>query len=181
MKKVTIFTKTKEYFVNLYSKNKKMFFAVIAVVVLILVSVPSMFFVKDKQVKETESDKKTTISYDSYASGLETKIEALLNNLNSISNVEAFVMLESSPIKHYLMELEKSQNSASGEVIKETIVFEKDGSSTKPVETYVEMPKIAGVLIVVNKIDASTKLAIINSLSVVLNVDSSCISILQEK
>ena len=36
------------------------------------------------------------------------------------------------------------------------------------------------VLIVLNKISASTKLSIINSISVVLNIDASCISILQE-
>ena len=63
----------------------------------------------------------------------------------------------------------------------ETVVFEKNGSSSNPIVVATIAPKISGVLIVVNKIQASTKLSIINSVSIVLNVPESCITILQEQ
>ena len=181
MQKNAILIKIKEFFIKFYSGNKKMFFTVIALVLILVVSLLSMFSSKKKQNMSSEKGTSSTVSYDSYASEIENKIESMLCGLKSVSEVQAFVMLETSPIKNYLTETEKQTSDSSGESVKETVVFEKDGSVQKPVETFVAMPKITGVLIVVNKIDASTKVAITNALAVVLNVSESSISILQEK
>ena len=47
-----------------------------------------------------------------------------------------------------------------------TVVFEKNGSISTPVVITTLMPKVKGVLIITNKINASTKISIINSISV---------------
>ena len=92
-------------------------------------------------------------------------------------------MVDSTPKIEYLTEKseEISGDSANkNSVVSESVVFEKNGSISTPVVVTTIMPKVTGVLIVTNQINNSTKLSIISSVSTVLNIDKSCISLLQE-
>ena len=181
MQKMRFIESFKEKFMSFYAKNKKMFFAIVALLIVLLFSFGTMFFSDKKTTSKLADNRGEYVSYDDYSAKIENKIEQLLSGVKSISKVDVFVMIETTPVKNYLKEIEKQTTESGGEIVKESIVFEKNNSTTLPIETFVTLPKITGVLIVTNKIDASTKLAITNALAVVLNVDESCISILQEK
>jgi len=88
-------------------------------------------------------------------------------------------MVDSSEKYIYLTQSENTKSGES-EVVKEEVVYEKNGSSQSPIKVMTEYPKVTGVMIVTNKIDVSTKISIQNAIAGVLNIDSSCIFILQD-
>ncbi len=182
MKNMAIFAKIKQFFVKLYSSNKKLFVLLVAMVLVVVLAIPSLFLGtknSDKTKTKTES-----LSVDNYAQSVENKLENMIILLDAVKEVDVFVMVDSSPKKYFLTETEisKTTNGESvSETKKETIVFEKDGSESHPIEQYISMPKITGVLVFLNKIDSSTKVSVISAISVVLNIDQSCISILQDR
>ena len=107
----------------------------------------------------------------------------MLLEINEVTSASVMVMVESSPKIEYLTEREedvKTDEKGSSSVVSTTVVFEKNGSVNTPIVVTTIMPKVTGVFIVLNKISPSTKISIINSISIVLNIDSKCISILQE-
>lgn len=183
MKNFELFSSVKEKILILKSKNKKAFYGVILGVFIVCLIVILIFPTTKTNTNENTSKSSNNTSISSYASGVEEKIENMLINIDSIKKVSAFVMIESSPTYTYLMDTEETttkNGDSSTTMSSSSVVFEKDGSISKPIIVSTIMPKITGVLIVTNKINASTKLNIINSISIVLNIDVSCISILQE-
>ena len=183
MKKFNFIEKFKNNLKNLFLTNKKLFFtSVFAVVALVCVAVFS--FVSDKKTTEVKDKNISEISISDYSQKIENKIIDMLSKIDEVKSVSAFVMVDSTPLVKYLTEVEETQTpSDKGTHVSktETVVFEKNGSSSTPIVVATSAPKISGVLIVVNKIQASTKLSIINSVSIVLNVPESCITILQEQ
>ena len=168
---------------SFYKKDKKLFisFAVCFIVFVVLI-VSTMLDIKKKKTVVSEKTTSTSIVKD-YATNIENKLEILISKLDSIKTVSVMVMIESSPTITYLTErTEKIENKDNNSVseISTTVVFEKNGSISTPIVVTTINPKITGVLIVTNKISASTKTAIINSVSNVLNIGESCISLLQE-
>lgn len=183
MQKFNIIEKIKCFFTKFYKTNKKLFMVVVVLVVMVFCGLISMFSSKSNK-SNSAIQNSSNASVDGYAELIEGKIENILSSLSVVDDVDAFVMLESSVITNYLIEKEQTittNGSSTTESLSETVVLEKDGSSQSPVIVSTTLPKILGVLIYVNKIDSSTKVAIINALSVVLNVDESCISILQDR
>lgn len=183
MQKHSIFIKIKQFFVKFYTTNKKLFFIFIGLCVVVIGGFCSIVVKENRAVTNNTKTQIETQSSD-YASSIENKIKKVLNSLDAIKKVDVFVMVDSSQKNEYLTETETVKNLMGGtetETKKETIVFEKDGSKSSPVVVSKVNPKITGVLICINKIDASTKVSILNSLATVLNIDSSCISILQDR
>ena len=164
------------------TKNKKMTKIVISFLFLLIVIclfLPSFSLTKKEEQK---SDDKV-ISISEYSSSIENKLSQMLNSLDEISKVSVMVMVESTPKIEYLTEFEEStQTNEKGELTTKssTVVFSKDGSVSTPITITTIMPKVCGVLIITNKINPATKLNIIKSVSIVLNIDESSISILQE-
>ena len=182
MKLSKYFAKIKEFLESAYKKNKKLFFVTIALVFIVVASAWYVFANKSTTSKTTKISS-SGVSVDSYASSVEQKLESKLLNMKNVSSVEVFVMIESTPIKNYLTEqevVEITNSAGTTTTTTTTVVYEKDGSATSPIEVSTQLPKITGVLIFLNKIDASTKLSITNAVACVLNVESSCISILQD-
>ena len=179
MKNIAIFLKIKE----LYLKNKKMFFASVILVVLILI----VLFYPFNKSQNDDNNSQILVEdsgLNSYSKTLETKIKNMLLKLSSIDRVDVMVILNSSVVNNFLTQKEstKTSNSAGDSIVeKEEIVFEKNGSTQKPVLISVSYPKVLSVMVVINNVDASTKLSIKNALSGVLNIDSSCIFILQDR
>ena len=183
MKKLD-FTKIKERIKGLYKNNRKIFFACIIMLALGLALLINSFFLSSKTTKKETTNKNLQVSVTDYASSLENKLVGILLEMESVTKASAFVMVESTPKIEYLTESENvtTTNSAgvSSSTISTTVVFEKNGSISTPVAVTTVMPKVTGVLIVINGVSSSTKYNIIRAISVVLNVDESSISILQE-
>jgi len=182
MKIKVIFAKIKEFLKGSYEKNKKLFIVSLALVLIVLVSGYFVFFGEKKADEKTLEDEQVVVG--EYASKVENKIESLLLNLKQIDKVEVVVMVDSSPEKVYLTETETveiSNQSGTTTTTTTKVVYKKEGSISSPIEIKIVYPKIKGVLIFINKVDASTKLAIANSVASVLNIESSCINILQDR
>ena len=171
-------TKIKE----LSTKNKKTFFISVVLLVAFIFLIITIAF--SGSGKKSETSKTTNqISVSEYASNIEKKLVDIISKLESVKDVSVFVMVDSTPKIEYLTEKseEISGDSANkNSVVSESVVFEKNGSISTPVVVTTIMPKVTGVLIVTNQINNSTKLSIISSVSTVLNIDKSCISLLQE-
>lgn len=184
MKIKTIFKGFKDKICTFYKKDKKIFIAISVCSVILLglfVSLIAEFNGEKTKTKSKTSSSSNNVS--NYASNIESKLENLIIKLDSVKSVSVLVMVESTPKVTYLTEtaekIEQKDNNSISETTT-TVVFEKNGSASTPVIVTTINPKITGVLIVTNKISASTKLSIINSVSTVLNIDESCISLLQE-
>jgi len=172
---INIFIKIKEKTKELFSKNKKLFFVSLA---LLFVLMALFLFPKNKT--NSVSTKTNSISnLNSYIGQMESKIQNMLLRLSSIKNAEVLLIVDGSEQKEYLTQKEASINGDI-KTEKEEVVFEKNGSSQVPIEICVHYPKIKSVLIVLNKTDASTKNSIRNAVAGVLNIDQSCIFILQD-
>ena len=182
MKIMSIFSKIKNFFIKIYKDNKKLFFVFMALILFVVVGF--IFSLKTKLDGSKQKIGADVVSTNTYSKSVEDKIKNILLSMDCVKTVDVFVMVESSPITNYLTQTEVivvSNQNNSTETRKEEIVLEKNGSISSPVETYVTYPKVSGVLIFLNKIDSSTKLAIKNALSVVLNIDAASISILQNR
>lgn len=181
MKFFAFFKNFKEKFKSVFSlKNRKNLFLIIGLIFGVLLLLIS-FFIPTKTKKA--DNERIEVSISDYSSSIETKLQQMLLEINEVSSASVMVMVESSPKIEYLIEKEeeiKSDEKGSSSTISTTVVFEKNGSVSTPVVVTTIMPKVTGVFIVLNKISPSTKISIINSISVVLNIDAKCISILQE-
>ena len=180
-----VFLNFKDKICSFYKKDKKIFISICVCLIIFFALIISTFVDINKNKKVVSTKKiETTISVSDYATNIENKLESLLSKLDSIKTVSVMVMVESSPQVTYLTEsttkTETKENNSVSE-ISTIVVIEKNGSISTPVVVTTINPKITGVLIVTNKINATTKLAIINSVSNVLNISESCISLLQEK
>jgi stage III sporulation protein AG len=176
-----IIKKLKNNFLNFFSRNKKLTILVVVLVSAFLFSVifyPSNGTNNDDGVKNESSQKVESVDYPSQ---LESKIKSMLMNISEISKVDVMVVCESSEIYEFLKNHEESKTDGGSSTIRDEVVYQKDGSNSMPIVISSKMPKIVGVWIIVNSISPSTKLAITNSIKSVLNLDESCISILQER
>ena len=155
--------------------------------IILLIGVIVFYFVistNSNLKNNNRTDEKVEVTTSDYADSIEKKLESMLIKIDEINSVSIMVLVESTPKIEYLTESKIEQSSdekGSSSTTSTTVVFQKDGSVSTPVVVTTIMPKISGVLIVVNQISASTKLSIINSICVVLNIEESCISILQER
>ncbi len=186
MKKFNFYQNLKSKVVELYKKNKKLFICTLSLIVVLVFLLFSVVFSGGKKADDNKkkSSINSTISVSDYALGIETKLKDMILTLDSVKEASVFVMIDSTPTIKYLTEVKnetKTQENSTNSTMSETVVFEKNGSVSTPVVVTTIMPKVTGVLIVTNKTDALTKISIINSVSIVLNVDESCISILQER
>lgn len=183
MEKNNIFKKFFDGSKKLFNANKKLFIASIFLIVMVIAIFVSTFFSGSKK-KESVNQTEANVSISDYSKTIESKLTSMILSVESVTKVSVFVMVEASAEVKYLTETQtqKSTNSSgtTTETISTTVVFEKNGSVSTPVVVTTLVPKVTGVMIVTNKISPSTKVGIINALSVVLNIDSSRICILQE-
>ncbi len=180
------FKDIKSKIVNAYKSNKKIFVACVCLIVVALFLVISIFakgLSPSSSKKSNTSTNTNSVSITEYTAMVENKINNMLLSIEDVKKVSTFVMVESTPKIEYLTEKQDSTTTNSNNTVtssSSSVVFEKNGSISTPVVVTTLMPKVTGVFVVINEVSASTKYNIIHSLSVVLNVDESCISILQE-
>ena len=162
-------------------KGNKKNSLIAAVLILVVVFIFAILFFSGKSDKQ-----KTTadISADNYSLLLEQKLENMLLGVSEINSVDVFVMVKGSVKSNYLMETTETENSngnSSTKTISTKVVYKKLNGETLPIIVSTTYPEILGVMIVINKVSAATKISIKNSISIVLNIPENCISILQEK
>lgn len=181
MKNFAFLNKFKNGLKDFFCKGKKKNILLVLGVVLAIIMLVISYLIPKKSA-ETKKES-SSVSITDYSSSVESKLENMLLKIDEINSVSVMVMVYSTPKIEYLTETEgesKTTEKESSITNSTTVVFEKDGSVSTPVVVTTIMPKVTGVLVVLNKISASTKISIINSISIVLNIDSTCISILQE-
>lgn len=183
MKKIKFISNITDTVKSLFKKNKKLFFLTIALIFIMLAVFVSTFFTSKNNSSSKNNTSVSTGILD-YTNSVENKLESMLLSLSGISSASVFVMVEATPTVTYLTETEEvTTTNASGSSTTTkttTVVFEKDGSILTPITVTTILPKVTGVMVVLNKFSPSTKLNITNAIATVLNIDVSCISILQE-
>lgn len=181
MKNFAFFSKIFTILKQIISDKKKRVLLVFVFIVVFTFCCIPILSNKSKTTKDVEQTESVSVS--SYSENLENKLETMLSKVSEINSVSVMVLVESTPKIEYLTETEETispNQNGSASTKSTTVVFEKNGSVSTPVVVTTLMPKVTGVLIVVNQVSASTKHSIINSVSVVLNIDAASISILQE-
>lgn len=152
-----------------------------AILILIVIFIFATLFFSGKFNKQNTS---TDVSADNYSAVLEQKLETMLLSVSEINSADVFVMVNGSVKTNYLMETTESENTNgnnSTKTISTKVVYKKSNGETSPIIVSTTYPEIVGVMIVTNRVSAATKIAIKNSISVVLNIPEERISILQEK
>lgn len=181
MKLGEIIKSIKNRFSNLIPKNKKTL--ILCAVLVVTIALSLVFFpnkTSDNSSHKNESNDSVANSA-SYSEMVERKIKSMLLSIAEVTNAEVMVVCESTEIYEYLMNRDETKGDNNSSTIREEVAFEKDGSNSTPIIISSKMPKILGVWIIINEVAPSTKLAITNSIESVLNIDKSCISILQER
>ena len=168
---------------KIFGKNKK--FVYLAIILVVLVCLCVFVFPKnDKSAIEEINKTETIISNSSkYEVEIEQKIKQMLLAVSEIKTANVMVVCDSTESVEYLKnrtETTTGSGDSSSKTTTEEVVYEKNGSNSSAIVVSKTMPKIIGVWIVINSISPSTKLAITNSISSVLNINESSISILQE-
>lgn len=182
MKKSNVFSNLKSKIVGGFQKNKKLF---ILTTILIFVLIVSLFFYPKSNKKETDSSDKTEplaeTSVSDYAGEIESKLKQMLLSIDEVKSANVMVLCESTVINDYLKDKTETKNADGSSSYSEETAYEKNGSNSSPIIISSKMPKIVGVWVIINEVSPSTKLAITNSISSVLNLSETSISILQER
>lgn len=181
MKIKNLIASLKSKFVLVFGKNKKLWSFVLIGIMLVAVCV----FLLPNDSKKEDSQKIDTsfnLASKEYKEALELKLKQILLAVDEVESASVMVVCDESEKYVYLKNITETSSGAgegSSKTTSEEVVYEKSGSNSAPILVSKVMPKIVGVLIVINSVSPSTKLAITNSVASVLNIDESRISILQ--
>lgn len=162
-------------------KNKKIFTLIVILIALVCLCV-FVFPSSDKKEQRVEIENQTSFNSESYEIEIENKLKQMLLSISEINEANVMVVCDSTESVEYLKNRSETTSGSGDNVSKtitEDVVYEKNGSNSSAIIISKTMPKILGVWIVINEVSPSTKLAIINSICSVLNIDESSISILQ--
>ncbi len=171
--------KFKEVFENL-SKSKKNLVLIICSVLAVILLIVSEFVTTDK--KESELDVKTGVSSAEYIENQEEKLQSLLETIDGAGNVEVMITLESCYENVYLKDSSlktESKEEDFKEEQEETYIMAKTGSNTQDgVIIKVYEPVVKGVAVVAEGGgNENIKMAIIETVSAVFNINSTNISV----
>ncbi len=171
--------KFKEVFENI-SKSKKNLVLIICSVLAVVLLIVSEFAASDK--KESELDVKTGVSSAEYIENQEEKLQSLLETIDGAGNVEVMITLESCYENVYLKDSSLKTESTEEdfkEEQEETYIMAKTGSNTQDgVIIKVYEPVVKGVAVVAEGGgNENIKMAIIETVSAVFNINSTNISV----
>ena len=171
--------KLKEVFIE-FSKNKKNIVLLVCAVLALLLLVVSEF----TNNESTEKNEKTSsyVSSASYIEEQEEKLKELLETIDGAGQVEVMITLESCYENVYLKDKNLKTESGNGdfkEESDETYIMAKTSSNTQEgVIIKVYEPVVKGVAVVATGGDSEkVKMAIIETVSAVFNIDSTNISV----
>ena len=161
------------------SKKIKLIIASVLFIVVLLIFFSSWFTTKEPT---TQSYQNTIVSSKSYAEITEDRLKRVLLSINGVSSVEVFIYVSSTEEVVYLTDKEIESSSNKSEVVKQTTVFNKDGSSSSAIVVVTKYPKIEGVMIVIGGGEyTKLKLKIIDAVSCILSIAPTNIEVLEGK
>jgi stage III sporulation protein AG len=171
--------KLKEVFLE-FSKNKKNIVLLVCAVLALLLLVVSEF----TNNESVEKNEKTSgyVSSAAYIEEQEEKLKELLETIDGAGQVEVMITLESCYENVYLKDKNLKTESGNGdfkEESDETYIMAKTSSNTQEgVIIKVYEPVVKGVAVVATGGDSEkVKMAIIETVSAVFNIDSTNISV----
>ena len=163
-----------------FNKRSQLAFAGILGLVVLIIFVNGIRSSGEVDISK-EEELQQTIELGSYEQQMERRLEKILSTIEGVGRVNVFVMTETSvktisagneDVKEY------GENSDSKNQSFE-IVFEKNGTTTKPIISLEIYPEIAGVLIVAEGVaDEKLRLCVINAVSVALDIENSKVEVL---
>ena len=181
MKLKNLINSLKSKFGIVFGKNKKLWSFVFIGIILVAICV--FLFPNESRKENTQKvESSFSSSEKEYKDALELKLKQMLLAVNEVETASVMVVCDESEKYIYLKNITETSSGSGDSASKTTteeVVYEKSGSNSAPILVSKVMPKIVGVLIVINTVSPSTKLAITNSVASVLNIDESRISILQ--
>ena len=162
------------------SKSKKNLVLIICSVLAVILLIVSEFATSDK--KESELDVNTGVSSAEYIENQEEKLQSLLETIDGAGNVEVMITLESCYENVYLKDSSlktESKEEDFKEEQEETYIMAKTGSNTQDgVIIKVYEPVVKGVAVVAEGGgNENIKMAIIETVSAVFNINSTNISV----
>jgi stage III sporulation protein AG len=171
--------KLKEIFLEL-SKSKKNFILIICAVLAILLLVVSEF--TSSANDSSKENANGYISSENYIKEQESKLTELLETIDGAGEVEVMITLESCYENVYLKDKNLKTESGNGdfkEESDETYIMAKTSSNTQEgVIIKVYEPVVKGVAVVATGGEnEKVKMAIIETVSAVFNIDSTNISV----
>lgn len=169
----------KEVFKNL-SNNKKNIVLVICGVLALIILIASG--VSEEKVSEDEYDVNLNVSSGEYIKEQEEKLKKLIEKIDGAGEAEVMITLESCYENVYLKDSNLKTESTSSvfkEEQEESFIMAKTGSNTQNgVIVKVYEPVVKGVAVVVTGgDDEKVKMAIIETVSAVFNINSTDISV----
>lgn len=157
-------------------RNRKIFMIFCIIVVCVFILMFSGFATeKNKNNTQQQNNEEIAFSCDAleYANQVSQTLQSIINNIKGLTNAKVVVVVESSPVINYLTE--KNGDAAA-------VVYYKNGSKYEPAVVSQFLPKITGILVVVNGIsNLEVKYNLLNAISAVYNLDISSIEILEGK
>ena len=133
---------------------------------------------------EKEESQPQTMVQGSYEQQMEKRLEKILSTIDGVGNVNVFVMTETSVKTIYAgnEDLKTNGENTNSKNQSIEIVFEKNGTTTKPIVSLEIYPEITGVLIVAEGADdEKLRLCVINAVSVALDIENSKVEVLSGK
>lgn len=169
--------------VSTIKSNKKLFYAINLLLILIVISLILKEPTKEKSIDEFNNlVKSDTNDTSDYTSDLEIKLESILIEIKGVNYVKVMIYTKNTPklIPLYDENLDNESNIEIGsdgfkrEMIKENsqkdTLLNKDGS--KVFEKYYEYPEITGILVVADYSDnEKIKRDILNAVKTLLNTN----------
>lgn len=170
--------------VNTIKSNKKLFYAINLLLILIVISLLLKEPTKEKSIDEFNNPIKSTNTTNTsdYTNDLEAKLENILIKIKGVNYVKVMIYTKNTPklIPLYNENLDNESNIEIGndgfkrEIIKESsqkdTLLNKDNS--KVFEKYYEYPEITGILVVADYSDnEKIKRDILNAVKTLLNTN----------
>ena len=161
-------------------KNKKILISLAIVLGLVLILLFLRTGTTTTTYNKTSSTKEQ--SFDEYVDYTETRIKNIISSINGVGAVKVLISTDTSIEVCYAKDVEKKEVNETEYIIQESVVYEKNGSSSSGLIIYKKYPKINGILVVAEGAnDEKVRIMIINALSAVFDVDISKIEVLAGK
>ncbi len=176
---------------NLFKDNKKMMYAVNAVILLIILSLvlklDTSKLVDEKHDMTASGMQIKPESNDNYISTMETKVEKMISLIEGVNSVKVMLYTQNTPKLEPVYDentssetnIEIGSDGIKREIKRDTKQTQAvKGNSNQVIERYYQYPEITGVLIVVNYTGSKNINAVLlNSVKTLFNIEVNDIEI----
>lgn len=180
-------------FLNILKENKKLFYAVNAFILLVIISLilkldTSSFTNKGSEVAPSLNISEKPETTDNYVYSMEKRMKEIISKIDGINSVDVMLYTKNTPVLEPVYD-ENTSNETNIEIGSDGIKREvkRDtkqnqvvmGNDNQIVEKYYQYPEITGVLIVVNYSgEKNINTVLMNSVKTLFNIQVNDIEII---